>query len=102
MRAPAHVASSAPSAHHDGDGQAPRDSPVSKKKKKKPRNLPAPQTPHRPQRPAFEVGSEVRVRAGVRDPDQPDMPIGGWCGIVVDVDESVTPRGYLVQWDPRT
>src|SRR5262249_40423676 len=52
--------------------------------------------------PAFDVGDRVRVRAGVRAPDNPDMPIGGWCGVVTEVEESARPPGYLVAWDRRT
>lgn len=55
-----------------------------------------------PRQPAFTVGSRVRVRRGVKDPDAPDMPIGGWCGTVAEVDPSSQPFGYLVEWDRRT
>src|SRR5262249_12498801 len=30
------------------------------------------------------------------------MPIGGWCGTVVEADLSAEPPGYLVEWDRRT
>ncbi len=52
--------------------------------------------------PAFAVGSKVRVRPGVKDPDAPDMPIGLWCGTVEDRDLTADPCGYQVRWDRRT
>ena len=44
----------------------------------------------------------MRVRRGVKDPDAPDMPIGGWCGTVAEVDRGSQPFGYHVEWDRRT
>ncbi len=35
----------------------------------------------------FQVGDRVRVKPGVSDPDFPDMPLGGWSGIVTEVIE---------------
>jgi len=32
--------------------------------------------------PRFEPGSKVRVKHGVRAPDFPDIPPGGWAGTV--------------------
>jgi hypothetical protein len=32
--------------------------------------------------PRFEPGAKVRVKHGVRDPDFPDIPLGGWAGTV--------------------
>src|SRR4051794_1886471 len=51
---------------------------------------------------AFSIDAKVRVKAGVKDPDNPDMPIGGWCGTVAEVEMSWQPCGYLVRWDQRT
>lgn len=68
---------------------------MSKKKKKKRQDKVG--TPA-----AFAPGSQVRVRYGVKDPDNPDMPIGGWCGTVVEVDADGPASGYLVEWDRRT
>jgi hypothetical protein len=33
----------------------------------------------------FRVGDKVRVKPGVKDPDFPDMPLGGWSGTVTEV-----------------
>ncbi|MBI1915756.1 MAG: hypothetical protein HYS12_13635 [Planctomycetes bacterium] len=59
-------------------------------------------TPPPPRGPAFSVDAKVRVKAGVKDPDNPDIPIGGWCGTVAEVETSSQPCGYLVRWDQRT
>lgn len=52
----------------------------------------------------FKVGDKVRVKAGVKDPDNPDIPLGRWCGTVeeVEVGEGDEPPGYLIRWGPRT
>src|SRR5437899_12733452 len=48
----------------------------------------------------FAVGSRVRVRKGVKDPDYPDIPLGGWTGTVTETHESSEDaRTYLVEWD---
>lgn len=49
----------------------------------------------------FSKGDRVRVKAGVRDPDFPDMPLGGWAGTVEEVEKG-RPVSYLVRWDRRT
>jgi hypothetical protein len=42
----------------------------------------------------------VRVRKGVKDPDYPDIPLGGWTGTVIETHESREDgRTYLVEWD---
>jgi uncharacterized protein YodC (DUF2158 family) len=49
----------------------------------------------RPPAPAkFRVGDRVRVKHGIRDPDYPDMPLGGWAGTVSEArkDGMVTVR----------
>jgi hypothetical protein len=49
----------------------------------------------------LSVGSNVRVRFGVLDPDYPDLTIGGWEGTIVRTnDRKTTP--YLVRWDWNT
>jgi hypothetical protein len=35
---------------------------------------------------AFAVGDHVRVRHGTVDPDYSDLPLGGWAGMIVQVD----------------
>jgi hypothetical protein len=59
---------------------------MSTKKKKWKQAIPRkPSTP-----PTFAVGDRVRVTYGVPDPDFPDIPLGGWAGIVAEVsDESL-------------
>ena len=36
----------------------------------------------------FSVGDAVRVRAGVIDPDFPDIPLDGWAGVIAECDET--------------
>lgn len=52
--------------------------------------------------PEFAIGAKVRVRAGTVDPENPDLPIGRWCGVVEDVDDTTDPVSYYVTWDQRT
>jgi len=35
----------------------------------------------------YAVGDQVRVRHGTVDPDYPDLPLGGWAGTIVKIDE---------------
>ena len=35
----------------------------------------------------FSIGDQVRVRHGTVDPDYPDLPLGGWAGTIVKIDE---------------
>ena len=51
--------------------------------------------------PRFGVGDAVRVRAGVIDPDFPDIPLSGWAGVIAEIDDSVPPL-YLVAWTDET
>lgn len=44
----------------------------------------------------------VAVKAGVTDPDYPDMPLGGWTGVICDADVKATPRSYRVAWSAAT
>ena len=46
----------------------------------------------------FVVGSQVRVKRGVVAPNRPDVPLGGWCGIVSQVSGSIC----LVRWSGAT
>ena len=47
------------------------------------------------------MGDAVRVRQGVVDPDFPDIPLGGWAGLIRAVDGTTHPL-YLVRWTPET
>ena len=47
--------------------------------------------------PMFKIGDKVRVKPGVIDPTYPDIPLGGWKGVVVKVMYVARPR-YIVQW----
>ena len=48
--------------------------------------------------PRFPPGMKVRVRHGVRDPDFPDIPQGGWAGTIKEVEQSKGHATYLVAW----
>ena len=52
--------------------------------------------------PRFESGVKVRVRHGVRDPDFADIPLGGWAGIVKEVERARGETTYLIAWDRAT
>src|SRR3954452_12666253 len=52
--------------------------------------------------PRFEPGMKVRVRHGVRDPDFADIPLGGWAGIVKEVERANGETTYLIAWDRAT
>jgi len=52
--------------------------------------------------PRFEPGVKVRVKHGVRDPDFADIPLGGWAGIVKEVERSKGETTYLIAWDRAT
>ncbi len=47
----------------------------------------------------FSVGSRVRVRNGTKDPDFPDIPLGGWTGTVLEAANADEGQTYLVEWD---
>ncbi len=53
-------------------------------------------------RPSLAVGDAVCARAGTSDPDFPDRQLDGWSGMIVEIDETVAPAQYLVQWDRNT
>jgi hypothetical protein len=46
----------------------------------------------------MQTGDKVRVKAGVVDPDFPDIEIGGWSGMITAFDDT----GFQVQWDNET
>jgi hypothetical protein len=48
--------------------------------------------------PKFAVGSQVRVKKGVVDPNHPGVPLGGRCGVVSQVSGSIC----LVRWNGAT
>jgi hypothetical protein len=69
---------------------------ATKKKRKSPK-------PRKPKIPAkFSVGDRVRVKYGVPDPDFPDIPLGGWAGIITEVDQDGREPLFLVEWDKYT
>jgi hypothetical protein len=49
----------------------------------------------------FAKNDAVRVRSGVKDPDFPDTPLGGWAGKIAEVEEG-TPPTYLIRWNRKT
>ena len=49
-------------------------------------------------RPRLSVGSLVRVKRGVTAPNDPEMPLGGWCGRVYELSGSLC----LVHWSGAT
>ena len=52
--------------------------------------------------PRFGPGAKVRVRQGVRDPDFADIPLGGWKGVVREVEQAEGENTYLIAWDRTT
>jgi hypothetical protein len=50
----------------------------------------------------FKPGDKVRVKHGVRDPDFPDIPLGGWAGTVKEVHQAEGETTLLVAWDRAT
>lgn len=67
---------------------------------KKKRKSPKPRKPRVP--PKFSVGDQVRVKYGVPDPDFPDIPLGGWAGIITEVDQDSRVPLFLVEWNQAT
>ena len=47
----------------------------------------------------FQSGDKVRVRHGVMDTDYPDMPLGGWAGIIAEIHADGM---YTVRWSRET
>jgi hypothetical protein len=50
----------------------------------------------------FKPGDEVRVRQGVRDPDFPDIPLGGWAGTVKEIHHAKGETTLLIEWNRAT
>jgi hypothetical protein len=50
----------------------------------------------------FQPGAKVRVRYGVIVPDLPDIPLGGWTGIIKQVERSEGEIVYEIKWDRKT
>ena len=50
----------------------------------------------------FAPGAKVRVKHGVRDPDFGDIPLGGWAGVVKEVERAKGQTTYLIVWDGAT
>jgi Calcium binding len=48
-----------------------------------------------------QIGAKVRVKSGIRDPDFPDIPLGGWSGTITEVGTK-PPVMFLIEWDRRT
>ena len=55
-----------------------------------------------PRETRFHVGDMVRVRTGTRDPDYPDIPMGGWVGMIREVEGGGDPAHYCIAWSPET
>jgi hypothetical protein len=52
--------------------------------------------------PRFRVGDKVRVKPGVRDPDFPDIPLGGWVGAIEEIENSRGACSLLIAWNQET
>jgi hypothetical protein len=50
----------------------------------------------------FLPNTPVRVKAGTKDHDFPDMPLGGWSGTVSKIKARPGAATYLIEWDQRT
>jgi len=68
-----------------------------KKKQKRGRGRPRSIFPAR-----FGVEIRVRVKPGTTVPDFEDIPLGGWAGTIVEVDQRSNPPTYLIEWDQYT
>jgi hypothetical protein len=42
------------------------------------------------------------VKSGTTDPDFPDIPLGGWAGMIQDVNQRSNPPLYLIEWNQHT
>ncbi len=52
--------------------------------------------------PQYPVGTAVRVKKGTKDPDFPDMPLGGWAGVVKEVEQDDKGALFQVEWNAYT
>ena len=68
------------------------------KKKKKP--TPPNKKPRTPAR--LAVGAQVCVKPGTTVPDFEDIPLGGWAGKIIEVDQRSDPPTYLIEWNKHT
>ena len=50
----------------------------------------------------FQPGDKVRVRYGVIVPDLLDIPLGGWRGIIKQVERTEGQTVYEIKWDRKT
>jgi hypothetical protein len=50
----------------------------------------------------FKVGDQVRVKSGVRDPDFPDLPLGGWSGTITEIIKHKGRINCVFKLDGRT
>jgi hypothetical protein len=50
----------------------------------------------------FAVGDRVRVRPGTTVPDFEDIPLGGWAGVITEIDQRSNPPTYLIEWNRHT
>ena len=50
----------------------------------------------------FAVGDQVVVKMGSRDPDFPDLPLGGWVGIVTARHADPPGYSYDIKWSSET
>src|SRR3954447_2418084 len=55
-----------------------------------------------PASPRYKVGDKVRVKRGVKDPDFPDMPLGGWSGTITEIIEQEGRVNCVFKLDQRT
>jgi len=51
---------------------------------------------------SYLLGSRVRVKSGTTVPDFRDIPLGGWVGTIVELDQRSNPPTYLIEWDKHT
>ncbi|MHC5540244.1 calcium-binding protein [Singulisphaera rosea] len=50
----------------------------------------------------FGPGTRVRVKPGVPDPNFADIPLGGWAGVIREVEHDKDENVYLIDWDQAT
>lgn len=48
----------------------------------------------------YDVGDQIRIRDGAHHPVYPDIPLGGWTGMVRKYDRLT--RAYLIVWSKET
>lgn len=75
------------------------------RKKRRHRQLPPPPPPPpkpEPGPPLYAVGQKLRVKRGTPDPDFSDIPLGGWVGIVKELDVDDAENIYELELTPET